>query len=1056
MQQSSSFLIYNASAGSGKTFTLVKEYLKILLKSENIYKFQNVLAVTFTNKAAGEMKERVIENLHNFSKEESTDMLHIICEECALDPATVFKRSSAVLNAILQNYSAFNITTIDSFTYKLIKSFAYDLNLPLSFDVEMDVENLLNEAVDLVISKIGEDQKLTDLLIEYSLQKMDSDKSWDISNELKSFAKLILNENHVEQFKKLNAISIEDFKLLKSQLKKEALEIEKNFSEIGNQGLNLISEQGIEIKDFSYSGELPKHFKKLTALKYLKPEELKFEGRLNKTIEEKKNLYAAKCDAATKQQIDAIAEELRSIYDASRNFYNEVFAKYVLNNLIADSLIPLAVLNHINLALKELKEENNILLNAEFNRIISDTIKNEPAPFIYERIGEKFQYYFIDEMQDTSVMQWQNLIPLIGNAIASESISGEKGKLMLVGDAKQSIYRWRGGKAEQFISLSNIDDGEGSNPFHLEKTLENLDTNYRSFSEIIKFNNSFFQHSSQYLSNKSFAKLFFEGNDQNLNKNKGGYVQLSFVERNREDDEFELVYPKKVFEIINDLDESFQKSDVCVLVRTRKQGVEVANYLSEKGIDIISSETLLIKNSEKVGFIINLLAALQNPNNKEYRIKILYYLYKHLKIESDKHEFFNNLIHLDNKDFYKKLKEFGVNFEVDEFKQNPFYESIEYSIRSFNLVNQSDAYIQFFLDVVFDYQQKKQASIPDFLEYWDLKKENLSIVAPEAKSAIRIMTIHKSKGLEFPVVIHPFDLEIYRQINPKVWYEFEESNNINSALINYSNRLNYIGKKGEELFHQRREELELDNFNLLYVTLTRAKEQLYIITNKPNSRKQQEIKYTSQLFSSYLNANEMWDEDTLEYSFGSKERVLLSEEDFISNSVTQERFISSAWKEHNISIVANSSLNWDTVQGAAVGYGNLVHELLSKIRTKNDITEILDAYLYTGVLSKTGRKELKIKLLQIVTHPELAIYFDHNLEVYNEQEIVTNEKQILIPDRLVVENKKVTILDYKTGMPNEDHHSQIKNYTNVLENLGYSVVKKLLVYINEEIMVEEV
>ena len=221
MQQVSPFQIYNASAGSGKTFTLVKEYLKILLTTENPNKFHQILAVTFTNKAAGEMKARVIENLHAFSNKEENNMLSLICAETNLLETTVFKRSQTVLSAILQNYSAFNITTIDSFTHKLIRTFAYDLELPLNSDVEMDTESLLNEAVDIVISKIGENKELTDLLVSYVIQKLDDDKSWDISLDLKNFAKIILNETDANHLKALHKVSIETFKTLKETLQKE-------------------------------------------------------------------------------------------------------------------------------------------------------------------------------------------------------------------------------------------------------------------------------------------------------------------------------------------------------------------------------------------------------------------------------------------------------------------------------------------------------------------------------------------------------------------------------------------------------------------------------------------------------------------------------------------------------------------------------------------------------------------------------------------------------------------------------------------------------------------
>ncbi|MGV8946751.1 MAG: UvrD-helicase domain-containing protein [Lutibacter sp.] len=1055
MQNSASFQVYNASAGSGKTFTLVKEYLKILLTSENTYKFQQILAVTFTNKAAGEMKARVIENLNIFSKEQKNDMLQAICTETNLAETIIFKRSQMVLNAILQNYSAFGIMTIDSFTHKLIRTFAYDLRLPLNFEVEMDAESLLNEAVDVVISKIGSDKKLTDLLVNYSLQKLEDDKAWDISLELKSFAKIILNETDVANLKLLNKITIEEFSLLKAKLQKENKQLEVEFLNLGEKALKMIDESGVEHGEFSYS-DLPNHFKKLTKLRYLKADDLKFDGRLNTTIEESKNLFSAKCSSSSKQIIETIAPVLKEFYYESKKLYEEKYPRYILNNLIMEGLIPLAVLNYINNALQELKAENNILLNAEFNQLISNTIKNEPAPFIYERLGEKFRYYFIDEMQDTSELQWRNLIPLIDHAISSENELGERGKLLLVGDAKQSIYRWRGGKSEQFMALSSNEKGKNTNPFFVEKALNNLETNFRSYSEIIDFNNSFFKHSAQFLTNKSHENLFFEGNNQIFNKKTGGFVQLSFVEKEEEDEDKTLVYPKKVAEIIQNLDPSYKKNDVCVLVRTKKQGITVAKYLSENGVEIISSETLLLKNNEKVNFIINLLYVVENPTYKEYKIKLLYFLYDYFNLEEEKHHFLSKFISLTTFEFFEGLKKYGIYFNVEEFHQSPFYESIEYIIRGFKLATTADSNIQFFLDVVFEFQQKKKTSIGNFLEYWELKKDKLSIVAPETENAVRIMTIHKAKGLEFPVVIFPYDMEIYRQINPKVWYLNDPQDNFNSFFLNYSDKLNYIGEQGKQLFEQRREELELDNYNLLYVTLTRAIEQLYIITeDKTGGKNGESIKNTSDLFIQFLKKNDLWDPEKKEYHFGNPKRLEVSKT-AESDSTIQQYFISNSWKNHQISIVANSSLLWDTEQGNAIVYGNLLHEMLSRIKTKNDIFEVVNRYLFKGEITLEEQKELTIILLQVINHEQLAGYFEQNNTVFTEREILTLDKQILIPDRLIFNDKNVSIIDYKTGKFNEKHRNQINTYALALENLNYKVEKKLLVYITDEILIKEV
>jgi len=393
---------------------------------------------------------------------------------------------------------------------------------------------------------------------------------------------------------------------------------------------------------------------------------------------------------------------------------------------------------------------------------------------------------------------------------------------------------------------------------------------------------------------------------------------------------------------------------------------------------------------------------------------------------------------------------------VEEFHQIPFYESIEYIIRNFKLAQESDSNIQFFLDVVFEFQQKKQVSIGAFLEFWELKKDKFSIVAPEAENAVRIMTIHKAKGLEFPVVIFPYDIELYRQINPKVWYSDDQLGDIKQVFLNYGDKLNYIGEQGKQLFDQRREALELDNFNLLYVTLTRAVEQLYVITeDKSGGKDSDAVKNTSDLFIQFLKKIELWNPEKKEYSFGNPIRLPFSKKEE-SNTTIQQSFIGNSWKNHQITIVANSSLLWDSDQGKAIVYGNLLHEMLSKIKTKNDIDEVMNQYLFKGEITMEEQNTLGVILKKIINHEELSIYFEQNNLIFTEREILTLNKQILIPDRLVFDDNKVIVIDYKTGKYEEKHRNQINSYATALENLNFKIEKKLLVYITDEILIEEV
>ena len=1044
MQQPSTFQVYNASAGSGKTFTLVKEYLKVLLNSEDIFTFQKVLAITFTNKAAGEMKERVLSNLEAFADGNENDLLKIILEEITVDKTTIQERSTKILDAILQNYSAFSITTIDSFTHKIIKSFAYDLGLSLNFEVEMDAVSLLNEAVDVLISKIGTDKDLTNLLINFSLDKADDDKSWDISRELNEFSRILLNEDDMKHFRGLSDKKLADFTTLKTKLTLHQKEIKKQLIEIGSQGIKIIDEASLEHKDFYYS-LLPKHFLSLSKT----PDKTGFfeSNKLRERIEE--NLFYTKNKSdEIKSTIESILPILLDLYMTSEKLHQQ----FLMNKLALKSIIPLAVLNHINQELENIKEENNLRLNAEFNQLISDNIKDQPAPFIYERIGQRFMHYFIDEMQDTSELQWQNLIPLIDNALAQENSN-----LLLVGDGKQAIYRWRGGKAEQFINLGS-DEENSSNPFFIDKEIKELETNFRSFSEVIDFNNQFFQLTSNFIQNESYKKLFFDGNKQKENAKKGGCVSLSFLEKEAEKEDEVLKYPKKILEKINELKTSFSLDEICVLVRKKKDGIAVANYLSENGIDIISSETLLLQNSPKVNFIIDFLQIIQHSNDKETLLNVLYFLHDHLQIKTEKHSFISELIYHQNEEIFEMLKSNGIAFDISTFHQKPFYEKVEEIIRSFHLIDSSDAYVQFFLDVVLE-QQRRGTSIQEFLDFWEDKKEVLSIVAPKSGNAVQVMTIHKSKGLEFPVVIFPYDLDVYRQINPKVWLDElpKNFNNFKELLIPYNKDVKYVNERGFTLYNQQREELELDNFNLLYVALTRAVEQLHIITQKKISSKGEEnTNFYSGVFINYLKNKNLWNDEQLEYSFGNFNRMSLQEE-VSSKTEIQQKFISTKWQEHNITMLASSSKLWETEQGRAIDFGNLIHEMMSKVITFNDVDKVVQQYLDQGIINIDDSKLIYTNMSQIVNHQELNKYFTEAVIIYNEREIVDVDNQIIIPDRLVFNQKEdVIIIDYKTGKPSNSHHQQLLNYERVLRSMNFKVDKKLLVYLNDKIDVVEV
>lgn len=1042
---SSSFHIYNASAGSGKTYTLVKEYLKVMFSSSAKNPYQHILAITFTNKAVSEMKSRIIETLKEFSSDSilvtPNSMFQAICEELPIKPNTLHNKSKRILNSIIHNYAAFDISTIDKFTQKLIRTFAYDLKLPVNFEVELDTETLLNKAVDNLIAKAGNDKELTKTLIDFAIEKADDDKSWDVSLDFYKIAKLLVNENDIPFIEALKGKSLEDFKLLKTHLIKKILDSEKEIVIKSQSIITLIEECSLEFNDFSGS-YLPKHFKNLIDKKY----DINFEAKWEADLIEGNTLYPKRVSDDIVSTINEIQPQIISTFNVTkREVFQLKFFKAVIKNLT-----PLSVLNAINKELGVIKKDQNIILISEFNSIISNEIKNQPAPFIYERIGEKFNHYFIDEFQDTSVLQWENLIPLLDN-----SLSAENGSVMLVGDAKQSVYRWRGGKAEQFIDLYN-----GKNPFFVEPQIENLPFNYRSYKEIVNFNNRFFKHIANFaFGNRVYEKLYELG-EQNTSIEKKGYVNISLLDiekgKNRDD-----IYPQKVLETIKEcLINGFQLKNICVLVRKRKEGIAIADYLNNEGIDIISSETLLLSRSPEVEFINSILKYVSEPSAIEAKILILNYLVEHKLNIIDKHLFYSSNINLDINLFFKKLNKFGLYFDNNELIQLPLYEAIETIIYSFNLVEKSNAYIQFYLDFVLDYSQKYNCNLLEFIEHYEAKKESISIVSPQEKNAVQIMTIHKSKGLEFPVVIFPYaDLNIYKELEPKEWFPVESANysGFSHVLLNYNKDFEGFGEVGQQIYTKHQAKLELDNINLLYVALTRPIEQLYIISCKQLVKKGDEnLKLFSGLFINYLKHINEWEDDLSTYSFGDPKKASTNKESNKS-SILQEHFISTPKKEHNIKIVTKSGYLWDTSQQKAIEKGNLIHYIMSQIKTKNDIDAIFSKCLSSGIINKDQAQDLKEVIYKIVEHPLLLDYFNSDYIIYNERDIITKEGIIIRPDRLVINQKKeVVILDYKTGEPYKEHAQQLHIYQNTLEDMNFFVIKKILIYINNNIEIKEV
>lgn len=1049
-----SFSIYDASAGSGKTYALVKEYLKIILKANQHDAYRNILAITFTNKAVHEMKSRIVGSLSEFAKEEpglkSQDLMRELAAETGLSVIQIKSKSQQIIKHIIHNYAAFDISTIDKFTHKVIRAFAYDLGLPVTFEVTLDTENLLIEAVDAIIAKAGVDETLTNLLIDFTMEKTDDDKSWDISREILETGRLILNENNRNEIVHFQDKSIGEFIEIKKRLKKVCNELENQSVDYARQALALIAAEGLEFNSF-YSGYVPKHFFKLS-----NGEVIMHEGHYKYLEESEGKRYSAKTAQSDKESIDKIADTLLDILKK----INAIAEKYAFYKAFLKNITPLSLLNTVSNELVKIQKEQNVLSIAEFNAIIHKEIQNQPAPFIYERLGERYRHFFIDEFQDTSEMQWQNLIPLIDNATSSE-INGEKGTLMIVGDAKQSIYRWRGGKAEQFIALS-----KDKNPFNNpDKKLIHLERNYRSHSQVIEFNNAFFRLLSDEFENEDYKDLYANHSKQEYNDKMGGYVNISFIPKTENGEQEEEAKNKTELYLLATLNTirkvknlGFDLKDIAILTRKRAQGIAVANYLTEQGIALLSSETLMIQNATEVRLIINVLKYLKNSADLEAKANFLQYVAEFIQDRLPMHDFIaKGMEERDETAFENWLMDFTfqdsepVSFK--DIRKKSLYESVEIIISKFIKPERNNAYVQYFLDIVLERDVRNQAGISDFLNFWDKNAEKFSIPSPQGEDAVRIMTIHTSKGLEFPVVIMPFAEEDYsRKPKDKLWLDAEESAmGLPKALIDNSSAIEGYGDEAAFVFNQKKQEELLDNINVLYVALTRAEEQLYVISGM-NLTSRGEVKPNdmSTFFINYLIAQQVFDINKMEYEFGNAKKIS------VPNEKPQEAEtispVSKILNPKNIKIAQRESMMWGTSQQQSIEYGNLIHEILSLIKTKKDISLAITKSLADGLITVDQEELIYNSIFEIVNHKALECFFDPEHEVLNEQIIIQKTENIIKPDRMVfTKGKEVFLLDYKTGAQMPKHLAQLNNYQTAIERMGYKVTKKVLVYIGEQI-----
>ena len=1037
-----SLTVYSSSAGSGKTTTLVNEYLKIALDKPN--HFRHILAITFTNKAANEMKSRVIDTLKDLSDDNIpvSAKLNDLVVGLNIDIPLLRNRAQILLHLILHNYDEFAISTIDSFIHRIIRTFATDVHLPQNFEVVIDQNDIIPEIIQHLFEKVGNDRELTKLLIDFVLSETDEENNYDPTSKIVEFIKHHIKEDGFEHVKKLDNLSLAQLSEIIQKLAGKIAASKSDIKSIADQAIQLCENNNLVVTDF-FQGKtgILGYFEKIRSFKV--PDDKLFPGKnVVKTISEDK-WTSSKVNESTKNTIFAISEELTTYY----NQLQEIIQNYFFLRLVYGKIYSLGLIHEIRNLFAEFTEESGKVHISEFNKKISNEIANQPVPFIYERLGRKYRYFLIDEFQDTSILQWQNLLPLIEESLSYSRFN------MLVGDAKQAIYRFRSGEVELFNSLPDLYGNDGSQismdrqeTIRREYNPKNLSINWRSKPEIIKFNNDFYANVISSLSDRT--KDIYKDLTQTIpeHKNSGGFVSLNFFEAENTDDYINQKH-NRIKEILEQIFEhNYRKKDICVLCRTKRHAIGIAEFLIDSGINVVSSETLLLTNSPKVRLIISFLKLQLSSDNE---IAFADFTNNYVKIVNPNIDFNSTVgdFRRSSSSGIKKIFSlFGIEATERDIAPLSTYEVAEFVLREIIKTDEPDVFVQYLLDFI----SESGLPLKSFLSKWEEKNSQLFITMPENIDAVRIMTIHKAKGLDFPIVI--VDAENVKNQNTRSEYweniSIEGITELKVGLFPLTRKIELIDRL--HIYEDEVRKTELDFLNVIYVATTRPVEALYTVSQLGTKDKFNEYLYN------YLNTKGIWQESQMLYEFGKLDEATNVYDNNGEESIKLEKFISSNWTDL-ITVAHSDSVIHDALSGkSSRSYGNLIHSILSKIESKKESTAVINQLKDSGILNANELLIIEDIVNKVVNHPDLNQFFSDNILVKNETEILLDNGEISRPDRVILHNNKITIIDYKTGAEKEKDHVQLRNYEIAFKKLGYQDISLLLVYLTDAVRIVEV
>ena len=1047
------YKVINASAGSGKTYALVQNLLTICLKyPSQADKIRNILALTFTNKAANEMKHRIIDWLKKFSLETyetNNDLINIQeklkNEDFNIPLKELHERSKKMLDYVLHHYSTLNIGTIDKFNAKLVRSFAQELGLAQNFNLEINPEPFLIEAVDKMLEDIGEENKISEAFMDFVNYTLDNNDRIDLNKTLYNSAKEYVQDKHYFQLNENKDFDWEIYESTKKNLRKSIKDLREDSIRIAEEVMGLLKEKDLEVGDFfSGANGLAGFFEKFLNNKspklYLTQEE-----------EDKRDENNCKgCSSKAKHKQSEILEILDYLRDHRKKIINN-HVEAEKKQKILNALLPLKVNKDIQDKLAEIEQENDLVLLSKFNIMIHENLREEPTAFIYEKIGTKFSHYFFDEFQDTSLLQWQNFLPLRDHAVSQEHMS-----FTLVGDPKQSIYRFRGGDSQLMLDIINKKE---KSPVFAQ--LENLENNYRSAKNIVDFNNQLYQFMSEF-TEEEHQEIFGNGSQQTAKSDMEGRVRINLIENASKKSVFYDEATEKMQDDIEScLANGYRFSDITILCRGNFDIFTFSQLLGNLKVNY-KNEEVYIKTISESGLTLNLSLTLlalteflkweENPKNFQFTVKMLYYLKILGRIEME--DFSNEIMEILALKTKSEMEVFiaekyGLQLQSKDLLQLNLYNFIEHFLHEFSVKDKETDFLFNYLEMLYGYSQNAGSTLKEFLKYWNEEANAKTIQASENVDAVQIMTIHKSKGLEFPVVLLPMKNAAGSK-KSSYWFGTSSEEQLNSVNVNFfDTSLEIYDNEIADFNSENSYQEKIDQFCLQYVATTRAAEQLFFYIEKPNKSANHLEIYD--FLESKIPRDETGEPSSSFdlYEVSAEHLKKKSEKKSTEFTTKAIHLTSEKDKYPNAIKIATPTKNYQN-RVEKVRMGIFTHEILARINTAKDVEKVLESYLLEGTITTEEKLQINDRIFNIINNENYARYFEENQVVINEKDIMISENgtsSIYRPDRLIETEDGIIIIDFKTGDELEKHQLQLNEYQSVLEKLGKKVIESQIVYV---------